>query len=50
MTFYTIPLHGDFMTGFGILGDNPFVALITNFVHIFIQQFSMGSGMRVMAF
>jgi hypothetical protein len=50
MAFYTIPLHHHLMTALGIFGDNVFVTLITNFVRIFIQQLSMGSGMRVMAF
>jgi hypothetical protein len=38
------------MNAFGIFEQNPFVALITNFVRIFIQQLSMRSGMRVMTF
>jgi hypothetical protein len=38
------------MTAFWILRQNPFVALKTDPVWIIVQQLSMGSGMRVMAF
>ena len=50
VAFYTIAFHHNFMTAFGILGHNPFMALIADFVRIFVQQLSMGRGMRVMTF
>jgi hypothetical protein len=37
MAFYTIAIHHNFMTAFGILGDNSFMALIADFVRIFVQ-------------
>jgi hypothetical protein len=35
MAFYTIAFHHNFMTAFGILGYNSFMALIAYFVRIF---------------
>ncbi len=50
VALYAIAFHNNFMTAFGILGYNPFMALIADLVRIFIQQFSVGRRMRIMAF
>ena len=37
VAFYTIPLHHHLMAAFRILRHDPFMALITDFVWIFVQ-------------
>jgi hypothetical protein len=50
MALYTIAFHHNFMTAPGILGDDPSMTLIADLVRIFIQQLSVGRGVRIMAF
>jgi hypothetical protein len=50
VTFHAIPLHNNFMTAFGVLGYDPFMALAADLVRIFIQQLPMRSCVRIMAF
>ncbi len=50
MAFYAIAFHHNFMNALWILGHNPFMALIADFVWIFVQQLSMRGRMRIMTF
>jgi hypothetical protein len=48
VTSNTISLRRHFMNAFRVLGHNPFMALIADFVRILVQQLSMRGGMRIM--
>jgi len=50
VAFYAIAFHYYPMDAFWILRHNPFMALIADFVRIFVQQFPVGSSMSIMAF
>ena len=50
VALHAVAFHNNFMSTFGILWYDPFMALRADFVGIFIQELSMDRGMRVMAF
>ena len=50
VAFYAIPFPYNFMGTLGTLWQNTFMALKTNLIRFFIQQLSVGSSMRIMAF
>jgi hypothetical protein len=50
VALYTIAFHHHFMTAFRIFRHDPFMALVADFVRIFVQQLSMGRGVRIMTF
>jgi hypothetical protein len=50
VTFHTVSFPNGFMTAFGILRQNFFVAFITNLIDFFVQKFPVRSRMGVMAF